>query len=946
MRSPLHALALVLLLAIAFCTEASAQKAVVSPDAVVWSPVELTFEGPKAAAGDSAPNPFLDYRLTVTFEGPKNLRFEVPGFFDGDGAGGLAGLAWRVRFTPSSTGEWRYRASFRQGPAVAIDPAADAGVPAAFDDASGSFRVEPYGPDTPDFLRWGRLKYAGGHYLKFENGPYWIKGGTDEPENFLAYAGFVNTPGSHGFVTHVQDWRPGDPDWNEGAGRGIIGALNYLSRMHVNSIYFLTMNVGGDGKDVWPWLGKPNPKGAPSNDNLHFDLAKLRQWETVFAHAQRQGIALHFVFNEAEKGNKRELDDGELGPERKLYYREIIARFGHHNALQWNLCEEYNLDFDFGPDRVRAFASEIRRLDPYDHPITVHSAGDPLKQLAFTFGDPLFDVTSVQLNQRRIDLVTEAVRKATAAAGRPLPAHMDEFTVDVGQKQSHIPSDDAERQRREKLWPTYLSGGSIEFILEGLLDAGDFRTPAREALWRYVWNARKFMQELPFWEMEPADELASGGETIVVGMGGGKSSQLGPQVFALKGRVYAVYFPSGKATGTLDLTGESGDFERLWYDPRAGTFEGEPALTKGGGPAALGPVPKDPDADWVALVRRKPDTSATVFPGKAWESRSPAELGLNGEKLLALERTLAGRGCVVKNGYVVAAWGDQSVRSDWYSSAKPVLSTLLLFAVKESRVSGVDQPIAEFGWALKPKDRAMTFRHLGTMTSGYARPEKPGEAWAYNDFAIQLYQKTLFDKVFREDPDAVANSPKRFGRLGLEDGLSFSAQKNRRLKASVRDFARIAWLWANQGRWSDEELIPRPLFTQHVRPMVPRDLPQTARAETDDDLGIGSYGGGSDHFTKAGPGMYGMNWWFNAEGRTHPGAIAWPDAPADLFMSLGFGGNNAAISPSDRAVLVTASGDWGQIEPGRRDSKMNRVLQAFHEAVAPSNETRNVSPAR
>ena len=79
---------------------------------------------------------------------------------------------------------------------------------------------------------------------------------------------------------------------------------------------------------------------SPDNDNLHFDLAKLHQWGIVFEHAQRNGILLHFVLNEAEEGNKRELDNGQLGVERKLFYRELIARFGHLPALKpiWQNC--------------------------------------------------------------------------------------------------------------------------------------------------------------------------------------------------------------------------------------------------------------------------------------------------------------------------------------------------------------------------------------------------------------------------------------------------------------------------------------------------------------------------------------------------------------------------------------------------------------------------------
>jgi len=41
-----------------------------------------------------------------------------------------------------------------------------------------------------------------------------------------------------------KDWQSGDPDWGNGKGKAIIGALNYLASQHVNSIYFLPMNIG------------------------------------------------------------------------------------------------------------------------------------------------------------------------------------------------------------------------------------------------------------------------------------------------------------------------------------------------------------------------------------------------------------------------------------------------------------------------------------------------------------------------------------------------------------------------------------------------------------------------------------------------------------------------------------------------------------------------------
>ena len=908
----------------------------------VWHPMAVRLEGPAHSETDDDPNPFLDYRLEVRFTAPSGKMFSVAGFFDGDGKGAARGNVWRARFTPCEPGAWSYHVSFRRGARVAIDLAAEAGQSLSPNGTSGRFDVARRNPQAPGFLRWGLLEYVGGHYLKFRNGPYWIKTGTDTPENFLAYAGFDNTPPSHDYDVHVRHWNPGDPDWSSGRGKGIIGALNYLAAERVNSIYFMPMNVGGDGKDVWPWTGRPDGKGSPDNDNLHFDTGKLAQWNTVFEHAQRRGIFLHFALNEAERENKRELDDGELGVERKLYYRELVARFGHHLALEWNLCEEYNIGgLDLGADRVCRFADYIRVLDPYGHPITVHSAGDPVKALAFTFGDPRFSLTSIQLNQRRIDEVTEAIRQATIDAGRPLPVALDEFTVDAGTNKSYMPVDNAELHRKQKLWPTLFSGGTIEFILEGLLEVDRFDTPNRKLLWQYCWHARRLMEEqLPFWEMAPADVLVKGAATIEVGTGGGKSSRMGPQVLAKAGEVYAVYLPCASESGTIRLAANGAPYRKRWYNPRDGRFEGpQEEVSVVDSAVKIGAPPEDPGEDWVVLFhsarrsgQERNAKSARVFPGKDWQTIDPAELSLDAARLDALAKRLGGRGCVVKHGYVVKSWGSQAQLSDWYSSAKPVLSTLLMFALKEEKISGFDARLSEFGWDLKPKDRMMTFRHLAGMTSGYGRPESPGAAWAYNDFAIQLYQRTLFDRVFREDPAKVANAPERFGALGLQDGLEFR-EKNRRLSASVRDFTRIAWFWLNRGNWHGKQLLPRDYFDENMRPQVAIDLPHTQNADTDDYLKVGSFGGGSDHFTKFGAGIYGFNWWFNRPGRLHPDSRTWPDAPGDIVMSVGFGGNCTALAPGQDAILVAARANWGNLEAGQSESEMNQVLRDFAEAV-------------
>ncbi len=113
-------------------------------------------------------------------------------------------------------------------------------------------------------------------------------------------------------------------------GKGIIGAVNYLASEGMNVFSFLTMNIDGDDRNVYPYTGY--------SDFTHFDCSKLDQWEVLFSHADSLGMYLHFKTQESE--NDKMLDGGNVGTMRKLYYRELMARFGHHLALNWNLGEE------------------------------------------------------------------------------------------------------------------------------------------------------------------------------------------------------------------------------------------------------------------------------------------------------------------------------------------------------------------------------------------------------------------------------------------------------------------------------------------------------------------------------------------------------------------------------------------------------------------------------
>lgn len=569
----------------------------------VWHRVELTFSGPETSE-TATPNPFTDYRLDVAFTGPGGAEFLVPGFFaaDGDAAesSAEAGDKWRVRFLPNAPGEWRYTASFRMGDGIAVDAADHAGTPTAFDGASGSFQVAPADIAesviaTRDFRRHGLLEHVGDPYPRFAgSGLYFLKNGADSPENLLAYADFDGTRDNgvsklgpdlflHQYEPHVADWQQGDPAWQDGKGKGLVGGLNYLSSRGVNSIYFLTQNVNGDGNDVWPWL---EPDGFD-----RFDVSKLAQWEVVFSHAQRLGILLHVLTAETE--NDRLLDGGELGPERRLYYRELIARFAHHPALIWNLGEENRNT----TAQQKAFGEYLHATDPYQHPVVLHTHSTPKHHEAVygpLLGSEHLDGASMQIKDDSLvrEILMEWMSRSKAAGHPWLVAFDEQRTGNTGVATDE---EDPERfdERRDHLYATFMAGSwGIEWYFgydsypHDDVNLEDWRT--RDVLWAQSNHAVEFFHaRLPFWDMRPADDVTTDPADLVL---------------AKPGEIYAIYSPDGAAEVELP----PGDFAVEWFNPRSGGKAAAASPDHVGGPGrfSLRP-PDDSGPDWLLLLERR-----------------------------------------------------------------------------------------------------------------------------------------------------------------------------------------------------------------------------------------------------------------------------------------------------------------------------------------------------
>ena len=575
-------------------TVLSSQSASLSGELKTWHNITLTFSGPNSSETSST-NPFADYALEVTFTNG-GRKYVVPGYYAADGnaaeTSATSGNKWRVHFAPDATGKWNWSATFRKGKDVAVGGSGSSA--GYFDGQTGSFSVAATDKTGRDHRGKGRLQYVGKHYLQYAGTKEWfVKAGADAPENTLAYEDFDAVPNIEGerksWAPHAQDYVASEASpytWQNGKGSELLGAIAYLSGKGVNSFSFLTFNVLGDDENVFPHLLKTsmsNYGGADSwsNDLYHdrFDVSRLAQWERIFSYADLKGMYLHFKTQETE--NDQLMDGGDLGRERKLYYRELIARFGHHLALNWNMGEENSQTNTQRRDMATYFAQH----DPYQHLRVIHTRINQDKIYEAILGSQSdYTGASIQTsNNYDAENFTTALKwvERSSSVNKPWVVAIDE----PGSANIGIDSDPDDRKntRTNVVWSTLMAGGGgVEFYYGyssgcGDIDCQNHRTRDQkygDAAIALQFFADHFQKYLP--DVVNMNNVTSGTNDYVL---------------ANPGTAYAVYRPNGGSTG---LSLPSGKWLVQWYNPRTGSLSSASPLG--------GTLTAPNNEDWAALI--------------------------------------------------------------------------------------------------------------------------------------------------------------------------------------------------------------------------------------------------------------------------------------------------------------------------------------------------------
>ena len=586
-------------LCLIFINTLQAQTAKVSGTLKQWHKISISVTIPGAALSESATT-FKDHRMDVIFTSPNGKKIRVPGFFAADNkaanSSAKSGNTYKAYLRPNVTGTWKYEALFYKKTNVALNAVSQLGTPTyRVSGTVGSIAASD--KRSPDLRSKGRLSYqAKGtntqkRYLRFEgNKEYFLKLGPDSPENLLNYTAFdrdavranCSVCKPHTYSPHGQNYQSGDITWKGGKGKNLVGALNYLSDQKMNAI---SMSLfGGDDINVFPW--------SKLSDKYTFDVSKLEQWELVFDHAEKKGLLLHFKL--AENENWDALNSNQL----KIYYREMVARFGHHLAIEWNISEEYRGSAASAMERINWLAA----IDPWQSHRVIHTyPGEHKKYQEWLSLKAKLTGASIQTSNAnnysgafsgRDGILTWVNNSQEASSPWVVTSDEQNSGVQGVFTSASISNSTVVPEARTKvLWKTLIAGGAGVMWYGG--SQGDFKTENFNRFSTlFKWSRYAIVDffkknNIAFWNAKNVDELVSN-----------KTAHC----LAEAGKTYIVYLEKGGTT-TLNLSKHSKNFKIQWFNPRTGgnLQSGSKTMVKGGSTVAIGNPPSG-SGDWVALL--------------------------------------------------------------------------------------------------------------------------------------------------------------------------------------------------------------------------------------------------------------------------------------------------------------------------------------------------------
>lgn len=308
-------------------------------------------------------------------------------------------------------------------------------------------------------------------------------------------------------------------------------------------------------------------------------------------------------------------------------------------------------------------------------------------------------------------------------------------------------------------------------------------------------------------------------------------------------------------------------------------------------------------------------------------------------------------GIIIRNGYIIAEWGDVNRVDMTHSVTKSFLSTVVGLAFDKKLIRSLQDKAVDYSAPILPynplerfdefgktklinlfdseHNRQITWEHLLRQTSDWEgtlwgkpdwadRPDRDNTKWLnrprntggtvyeYNDTrvnvlalaALNVWRKPL-PQVLREnvmDEIGASNTWRWFGyenSFVVLDGqiiqsVSGGGHWGGGMFISARDMARFGLLTERNGKWGDKQILSEAFIKQARTPTVPQP----------------TYGF--------------MNWFLNTDKKFYP------NAPATAFVHVGNGTNIVYVDQENDLVVVLR---W--IEDGKINEFMGKLYASL-----------------
>ena len=279
-------------------------------------------------------------------------------------------------------------------------------------------------------------------------------------------------------------------------------------------------------------------------------------------------------------------------------------------------------------------------------------------------------------------------------------------------------------------------------------------------------------------------------------------------------------------------------------------------------------------------------------------------------------------GLIIKDGYIIASWGDTKRVDMTFSVTKSYLSAVAGIAVDKNLIRSEKDFVSNYVWDKTfdgEKNSQITWEHLLNQSSDWFgnlfginhwedRPDisksidewrsepqkKSGTHYKYNDVRVNVLSYSLL-QVFREslpkvlkktimDPIDASDTWRWYGYEnswvnidGVKtQSVSGGGHNGGGIFISSEDHARFGLLFLNKGVWNGKRIISKEWIEKSISP-----------SNTNPE--------------------YGYMWWINSRLGEDYQTTDWKNVPTNIFYGSGFGGNKVIIVPDENMVIV---GRW------------------------------------